>query len=101
MNNPTIAGIVVTKYPPSKFGLSGFMRLRRLSWFSDGGNAIIETYLDTNGAVGTYDVIVRGSSTASLAAATSVSTWTIDLNIPYYTLLLDSACDKFYWKRTA
>lgn len=66
---------------------------------SDVNNGIVMAIWYNSGIVRSFDVIVRGSSTASLAAGASPrgsATWTVR-----YDNMDDSACNKFFWKRTA
>lgn len=66
---------------------------------SDVNNGIVMAIWYGGGVVRSFDVIQRGSSTASLPAGANPrgsATWTIraeDMD--------DSACNKFYWKRIA
>ena len=85
---------------PNTFGLSAFPDTNRVTYLSDGGNAIISATINTAGVVTTNDVIVRGSSTASLAAATNLTAFTTYFNVRH-NLMLDAECNKFYWQRTA
>lgn len=83
----------------AKLGITKFADNRYLSQFSDAGNAVVSFRVTTAGVFSTYDVIVRGSSTASLATG---YTLTLQFQLPvYWTGKLDAMCDKFYWKRTA
>ena len=84
---------------PSSCGVDTFYA-QRMTHFTDGGNAVINSGLSGAGLWTAYDVMIRGSSTASLAAATSLSRVTITMDTTY-THMLDSFCDKFYFKRTA
>ena len=84
---------------PKTIGLSAFDHTAQYPVLSDNGNAIICYALTSAGVVSSRDVIVRGSSSASLAAGSGRS-FVFSINLPY-TVMLDSFCDKFYWKRTA
>lgn len=69
------------------------------SSMSDGGQAVYTFQITNNGTFNTTDVMVRGSSTASSAASQAVNGYTI---IPVTTSqMADSACSRFFWKRTA
>ena len=71
------------------------------SFFSDGGQVCVSTKITTSGVLSTLDAFVRNTTTPnSSAAGTSVGQALINYNI-YWKHMLDSACDKFYWKRTA
>ena len=69
------------------------------SSMSDGGQAVFVYNITATGDFITKDVMVRGSSTASLEASYS----------PYFYCSIpvplsgrnDSACNQFIWKRTA
>jgi len=83
----------------SKFGISSFGFNNRFSQFTDGGQAIIDYNVSATGEIQTRDVMRRGSTSADLPAGSSMLVqfmWTIR-----GTDMLDSFCDKFYWKRTA
>lgn len=88
---------------PASCGAKQFSN-RTKSWsaFSDGGQAAIVYNLTTGGVLSSVDVMIRGSSTASFPASTAVSNFNsilIKQTAPSY--MLDSFCNKFYWKRTA
>ena len=69
------------------------------SSMSDGGQATFVFNITSAGEFSTRDVMVRGSSTASSAAAQAVNGYCI---IPVTTSqMVDSACSRFFWKRTA
>lgn len=62
---------------------------------SDGGNVIIMVMINyTTGEVSVVDIVGADSMSASSSY--------VNLTIPcHYSHMLDSFCDKFYWKRTA
>ena len=63
---------------------------------SDGGNALVGTQFSYNtGNINAIDVFPHGT-----LASGSVIAINIDI-ITKYTNMLDTKCDKFYWKRTA
>ena len=65
----------------------------------DGANGIAFAVFYGGGILRTYDVMVRGSSGASLPVAGNLrasATWAVK-----YDDMDDSACNKFYWKRTS
>lgn len=69
------------------------------SSMSDGGQAIFTYNISASGVFSTTDVIVRGSSTASSAAGTTLIGYCV---IPISAgQMLDECCDRFFWKRTA
>ena len=83
---------------PSSVGLTSFHKETRHVTLTDGGNAMIYYYIGDDGVVSTRDTIVRGSETASLAKGSRHFVASVD--VPY-SVMLDSFCDKFCWKRTA
>lgn len=95
----TDSSLTMFTIPPSSCGVDTFYA-QHITHFSDGGNAVIRSSLDGSGNWSTIDVLVRGSSTASLAASTEISVTTLLMDTTY-THMLDSFCDKFYFKRTA
>lgn len=82
-------------------GVSSLGATRSLVWFSDGGNAIMTCTLNADGVFTINDVIVRGSSTPSLDAETNLSMGGGHACFIPPEDMLDSACNKFYFKRTA
>lgn len=69
------------------------------SSMTDGGNSVFTFSINGSGVLSTTDVMVRGSSTASLATSYTPVGYCI---IPVTTSqMLDSACSRFFWKRTA
>ena len=81
------------------FGVSSFSRDQTYSSFADGGQVMVCFNITAAGLFTTRDIIVRGSSEASLAVGYSPAV-VADIIIKY-TDMLDSACDKFFWRRTA
>lgn len=66
---------------------------------SDTNNGIVMAIWYNGGNVRSFDVIVRGSSTANLPSGANPrgsATWTVHANS-----MDDSACNKFFWKRTS
>ena len=83
----------------SELGITRFGFTNRFSHFSDGGQVVIEYGISDTGEVQTRDIMRRGSSDADLPAGANIAAqfmWTIR-----GTDMLDSFCDKFYWKRTS
>ena len=64
---------------------------------TDGGNVMLMgTLVYNTGVVTHYDIIGADS------VATGKTDCHYDITVPcYYTQMIDSFCDKFYWKRTA
>lgn len=66
---------------------------------SDGGNGVSQITLDyATGKMTSVDVIVKGGGTSIAAGNTFQLLLDISVKGDY---MLDEACDKFYWKRTA
>lgn len=83
----------------TKLGISSIAFSRNYSSMSDGGQSVLTYQITAAGVLSTTDIIVRGSGTASLATGYSLNLlFELPIN---YTSMLDSACNKFYWKRTA
>ena len=78
---------------PNTFGVDAFYA-ENFPSYTDAGNAIIQYNLSTTGIISTYD------TTTSVSAGTSISITTKTFTTAY-THMLDSFCDKFYFKRTA
>lgn len=79
-------------------------KFRLDSWetaFNDGGNGAIMLKLGSNGVFESLDVMVRGSSTASIPVANQGNTAAMFTHVMPIDYMLDSFCDKFYWQRTA
>lgn len=71
----------------------------KYSSMSDAGQSVFSFSISSQGIFSTTDIIVRDKSDASLEVG-----YTLSCEFSLYTnpsLMLDSACDKFYWKRTA
>lgn len=80
----------------NELGISRFVHSMRYVGASDGGNAAIQFYINAlTGEVQTLDVFGENSIAANNTCYFFAS---ISLNYQY---MLDSTCDKFYWKRTA
>ena len=66
---------------------------------TDGGQASFVWQINASGVLSTVDVIVRGSSTASLSTDYNPRGYCV---VPVTTSqMIDSACSRFFWKRTA
>ncbi len=79
----------------STLGISSFGFAKRFCGWSDGGNAIIMGTFGTAGAVTTADVV----GVASIPSGNACYFYVVETITP--DRMLDEACDKFYWKRTA
>lgn len=96
----TDAALQMFTIPPSNFGVTNFLWSRRWAHFTDAGNGVIYMSMSVDGIVQTNDIIIRGSSSTSLAADTVIGSNELVLPINYNNIQ-DSWCDKFYFKRTA
>ena len=65
---------------------------------NDGKNAIVYFQINTNGEVISNDIMVRGSSGSMPSGDNTCVQICLPLSM---SVMLDSACDKFYWERTA
>lgn len=69
------------------------------SSMTDGGNSVFTFTINASGTLSTTDVLSRGSSTASLSKDyTPVGYCVIPVTA---SQMVDSACSRFFWKRTA
>jgi len=94
----TDSTIEVGSWVLATLGVSALARtLKFVSW-SDGGEAISFCQINTTGAMVTYDTLPASTNTSGLASGIEFN-GTISVVIPH-TLMLDSACNKFVWKRT-
>ena len=83
----------------SALGFSALSFRPRFSAYSDGGNAIAMLNLNaTSGVIQYTDVVIKGGGTSVSAGQTWEFTVTC---LAHYSNMLDSACNKFYWRRTA
>ena len=83
----------------SSLGVNAFNFTPILNAQSDSKHAIIFMDMDkSSGRIRTLDVVVRGGGT-SIAATSDIAFQAVVTC--HYTNMLDSACGKFYWKRTA
>ena len=82
----------------SKLGVSSlsYQTLHMLSFGSE--NGVVMCSLTNAGKLNTAEVAIKGSGTSVAAATTFYGQITLPLRAED---MLDSACDKFYWKRTA
>ena len=81
----------------SQLGVSSLTHKKYSSGFSDGGNGIIMTILDGDGTLDTVDVV--GATENSIPVG--VNCFAEFCHEISTENMLDSACNKFYWKRTA
>ena len=68
------------------------------SMLCDGGNGMLNCYLNTSGVLESRDIINKYANTVMAAGSAGYLSMTISCTDDEK---LDSACDKFYWKRTA
>lgn len=84
----------------SSLGVSSLGYTHYPSEFVDAGQSAVACTLTAAGVFSTTDIMVRGSDTASLATGYTLQFFTVNCQInPEH--MLDSACDKFYFKRIA
>ena len=79
----------------STLGITRFTNTHRILGHSDGGNSAAFINVSTAGTVNTVDVIPDPYISAG---QTIVATFTATIGKDH---MVDSSCDKFYWKRTA
>ena len=79
----------------STLGITRFTNTHRILGHSDGGNSAAFLTITTGGEINSADVIPDPYISAG---QTVVATFTAVIGKDH---MLDSACDKFYWKRTA
>lgn len=65
--------------------------------FSNDGDAVFQAKLDNKGDLSTYDIIGK---TASAQLGKGANCYVEFVNVISNEYKIDSACDKFYWKRT-
>ena len=80
----------------AQLGVSSLTHKKYTNGFSDGGNGIIMTILDGDGTLDTVDVIGASENTIP-AGVNCFAEFCHEISTEN---MLDSACDKFYWKRT-
>lgn len=88
------AKVVFGKYNLTKLGVSAFFSNRNvISGYSDSGKAIVLLEIDSTGEIFSTDVV--GSTGLNSGESFLYQT---TLTVPFENML-DSACDRFYWKR--
>lgn len=79
----------------STLGITRLTNSIKVTGYSDGGDAVIMIYIGVNGTVESVDVvgtdIIPANETVHFSASESI----------HYSQMLDSACNKFYWKRVS
>lgn len=83
----------------AKLGISTLPSTLVDSTFSDNGQSCVQFQINAQGSFTTQDVMTRGSDSANLASGATISFRT-QINVPWNNMI-DSFCDKFYWKRKA
>lgn len=87
--------------PMANFGVqSDWLGTVRFTHFSDGGQVVLAMLMNASGEVQVLDLLQRNNTSASLSAGQGISYQTIHRTVPA-SRMLDSWCDRFYWKRTA
>lgn len=79
----------------STLGISRLNHTTKISGWADGGNAILMFEFSYLGAVSTVDIVGVDSMPVGETPCVFFS------QAIHFTYMLDSACDKFYWKRTS
>lgn len=90
--------IIFGTYDTSKLGVSSFGETWRVTAASDNGNGMAYIGISSAGVINMYEVVTKVSG-GTIAAGS-----TLDFMCVYpmhYTLMADSFCNKFYWRRTA
>ena len=81
----------------SALGLAGSFQVY-FTGYSDGSNGIAQMALTADGRLESLDVITKTSG-GTFPAGNAIN---LVINLPVIrNNMMDSACDKFYWKRTA
>lgn len=89
--------VTIGTLTPSSVGVTEFPKSLYPTGSSDGGNAICACYFSTNGVFQILDGNPTGSSLTANQATYVIITFAID----DFATMVDSFCNKFYWKRTA
>lgn len=76
-------------------GITRMGGTQRLTAWCDGGQNVVMIYITTDGELRTCDIIPE----SSMAAGNLIEVTFTETFVPDY--MVDSACNKFYWKRTA
>lgn len=92
INDRTIA---LGNIDTAALGITRMGGTQRLTALCDGGQNVVMIYITTDGELRTCDIIPE----SSMAAGNPIEVTFTETFQPNY--MLDSACDKFYWKRTA
>ncbi len=86
---------VGSSYGSAGIGVTRLGHKCKIIGYSDGGNCIMMLNINTNGDVECYDIVGADTMPANNTFFFYLST-TVDSEF-----MIDSFCDKFYWKRTA
>ena len=85
----------------SQLGVASLTHKKYSNGFSDGGDGIIMTILDSDGKLETVDVVGETGGSASTTIPIGENCFVEFTHEISTANMLDSACNKFYWKRTA
>lgn len=88
--------LAIGNFNLEELGISAFPYMLRELGSSDDGNCVASFTINEDGSVGNSDAFAE----ASIAKANNIQLPIHCASIPH-ELMLDSACDKFYWKRIA
>lgn len=99
-NKVAIANSTLTMatFTPANFGVSDFGDSHRLTEYSDAGDALIMWYLAKNGTFQTFDGWTLGTSLTHSVPAQQLDYINFNITLPMGSML-DSWCNKFYWRR--
>lgn len=81
----------------NSIGLTSFGN-KRVTANSDGGNGIVMIAITSDGVVSSGDIVTKTSDATIAANNIIIINHTFTINQSY---MIDSFCDKFFWKRTA
>ena len=88
--------LAIGSFNLEELGISGFPYMLRELGSSDDGNCVAAFSINQDGSITNTDAFAE----ASVAKANNIQLPIHCASIPH-ELMLDSACDKFYWKRIA
>ena len=79
----------------SELGISSITNVISITGYTDGGNAILMGQITTQGQVTNNDVIGKSDTVSSGSSLIYATTFVVN-----HEDMLDSSCNKFFWKRT-
>lgn len=90
------SGVTIGTVDISKLGITDFTYSKYAVGYSDGGNGVFMCELESTGALIIADVIGEGTTIPAGA-----NCWVEFTHVVRHGSMLDEACNRFYWKRTA